>query len=66
MNNLKYKPTIGLEIHSQLNTKSKIFSNEQIKNSSIPNIDTNIITLAHPGTLPSINQKTIFYIIKIN
>jgi len=65
MNNLKYKPTIGLEIHSQLNTKSKIFSNEHIKNSSIPNIDTNIITLAHPGTLPSINQKTIFYIIKI-
>ncbi|MDR2402074.1 MAG: Asp-tRNA(Asn)/Glu-tRNA(Gln) amidotransferase subunit GatB [Cytophagales bacterium] len=58
MNN-NFKPVIGLEIHMQLTTKSKIFSPEKNTFGEFPNTFINPISLAHPGTLPTINKETI-------
>ena len=50
---------IGLEIHVQLNTKSKIFSYDHNDFGNKPNSDVGAITLAHPGTLPMISREVI-------
>lgn len=61
----KYKAVIGLEIHAQLNTKSKMFSSDANGYGNTPNTDISPITLAHPGTMPSINKKAIEYAISM-
>ncbi len=57
--NKKYKTVIGLEIHVQLNTKRKIFTQEGYRYGQPPNTQTSPITLAHPGTMPTLNKKAI-------
>lgn len=54
-----FYPTIGLEIHAQLNTFSKMFSGEKISFGDLPNTNVGEITLALPGTLPSPNLEAI-------
>lgn len=61
----KYKPVIGLEIHAQLLTKSKAYSNDKNEYGSAPNTNVSVITLGHPGTLPKMNKKTIDYAIRM-
>ncbi len=60
-----YVPVIGLEIHAQLSTKTKMFSPEAYEYGSLPNTSVSNITLAHPGTMPSINKKAIEFAIKM-
>lgn len=60
-----YIPTIGLEIHVQLLTQSKIFSREATSYGQPPNTYTSAITLAHPGTMPSLNKQAIDNAIKM-
>ena len=61
----EYQPVIGLEVHIQLNTRSKIFSTEGFSFGSPPNHLLSPITLAHPGALPSINHQAIRHAIKL-
>lgn len=56
-----YKPTIGLEVHIQLATESKIFCSDKNEYGSDPNTNISVISLAHPGTLPKLNRKAIEY-----
>ncbi len=49
----RYKTYVGLELHIQLDTKSKMFAPEACVYGGTPNTYTSTITLAHPGTLPS-------------
>ncbi len=55
----KYEAVIGLEVHIQLNTKSKAFCGDRAGYSTIPNSQVSAISLAHPGTLPRINQAQV-------
>lgn len=55
----KYESVIGLEIHAQLNTKSKLFSSDSTTFGANPNTQISEITLAHPGTLPKTNKHAI-------
>lgn len=48
---------IGLEVHAQLNTQSKVFAPDSTAFGANPNTQVSYITLAHPGTLPFLNQK---------
>lgn len=61
----KYQAVIGLEVHCQLLTQSKAYSSESTEYDNQPNTNLSVITLAHPGTLPKINKKTLEYAIKI-
>lgn len=55
----KYEAVIGLEIHAQLLTESKLFCSDKVAYGSLPNVHAGPITLAHPGTLPKLNKKAV-------
>jgi aspartyl-tRNA(Asn)/glutamyl-tRNA(Gln) amidotransferase subunit B len=55
----KYIAVIGLEVHAQLLTKSKIFNGDAAQFGGAPNTNVDPISLAHPGTLPLLNKKVI-------
>jgi aspartyl-tRNA(Asn)/glutamyl-tRNA(Gln) amidotransferase subunit B len=61
---MKYDVVIGLEIHAQLNTKSKIFSQSSTKFGADSNMQANIVDLALPGTLPVLNKEVVKKAIK--
>lgn len=54
-----YEVVIGLEIHCQLNTQSKIFSSSPTEFGQAPNTQANIVDLALPGVLPVLNKKAV-------
>ena len=51
----KYEVVIGLEVHAQMLTKSKAYSNDINEFGAHPNSNISAITLGHPGTLPKMN-----------
>jgi aspartyl-tRNA(Asn)/glutamyl-tRNA(Gln) amidotransferase subunit B len=61
----KYIVVIGLEVHAQLLTSSKIYSTDSTSFGSPPNTNVSVVTLAHPGTLPLLNKKVVEYAIKM-
>lgn len=61
----KYISVIGLEVHAQLLTKSKIYNSDSTEYGSLPNTNVGVITLAHPGTLPRLNKRVVEYAIKM-
>ena len=61
----KYTVVIGLEVHAQLLTKSKIYSTDSNAFGSSPNTNLSLVTLAHPGTLPLLNKRVVEYAIKM-
>ncbi|SEA24410.1 aspartyl/glutamyl-tRNA(Asn/Gln) amidotransferase subunit B [Arachidicoccus rhizosphaerae] len=61
----KYEAVIGLEIHVQLDTASKLFCADSTKFGAEPNTHISPITLALPGTLPKINKKAIEYAVRL-
>jgi len=61
----KYTAVIGLEVHAQLQTNTKIYNSDSTDFGDLPNTNVGIITLGHPGTLPKLNKKVIEYAIKM-
>lgn len=57
--NSKYELVVGLEVHAQLQTQSKLFCSDPTGFGAAPNTQVSPISLAHPGTLPSMNEKAI-------
>ena len=55
----KYEMVIGLEVHAQLKTKSKIFGREGCEFGHEPNTETGPVTLALPGVLPVLNKECV-------
>lgn len=62
---ISYQPVIGLEIHAQLQTKSKIFASDPVLFGQEPNTLISPISLGHPGTLPFLNKKVVEFAIKM-
>jgi aspartyl-tRNA(Asn)/glutamyl-tRNA(Gln) amidotransferase subunit B len=56
---------IGLEIHVQLSTRTKMFCGCELSFGDEPNIHTCPVCLAHPGVLPVPNEEAILYALKI-
>ena len=61
---LEWEPVIGLEVHVQLNTKSKIFSGSSTNFGAEPNTQACAIDLALPGVLPVLNEEVVSMAIK--
>ena len=61
----KYEVIIGLEVHAQLLTESKLFSGDATAFGAEPNTQVSPITLGHPGTLPMMNEKAISHAVKM-
>lgn len=54
-----YIPTIGIEVHVELKTNTKIFSNSLNGYGQMANSLTNVVDLGYPGTLPTVNKEVI-------
>ncbi|HZG57648.1 Asp-tRNA(Asn)/Glu-tRNA(Gln) amidotransferase subunit GatB [Paenibacillus sp.] len=60
----KYETVIGLEVHVELHTNSKIFCGCSTAFGAPPNTNTCPICLGHPGVLPVLNKRAVEYAIK--
>ncbi|MDF2605854.1 MAG: aspartyl/glutamyl-tRNA amidotransferase subunit [Bacillales bacterium] len=56
---MKFETVIGLEVHVELKTESKIFSASPNEFGAAPNSNTSVIELGYPGVLPVVNEKVI-------
>ncbi|WP_022836712.1 Asp-tRNA(Asn)/Glu-tRNA(Gln) amidotransferase subunit GatB [Salisaeta longa] len=61
----EYEPVIGLEVHCQLRTSSKLFSPEAAQGDGAPNTQVDPVSLGHPGTLPVLNKKAVAYAVRM-
>lgn len=61
---MEFEPVIGLEVHAQLNTKSKIFSPTSTEFGGTPNSHVSPICLGMPGVLPVLNKEVLEYAFK--
>ncbi len=57
--NSGWEVVIGLEIHTQLATKSKIFSGSSTAYGAEPNTQANLVDLGYPGVLPVLNKEVV-------
>jgi len=60
-----YEIVVGLEVHAQLLTNSKLFCGDSAAFGGEPNTHISPITMGHPGTLPKLNKKAITYAVKM-
>jgi aspartyl-tRNA(Asn)/glutamyl-tRNA(Gln) amidotransferase subunit B len=61
----QYEAVIGLEVHAQLATKSKLFCPDATTFGAAPNTHISPVTMGHPGSLPKTNKKAVEFAIKM-
>lgn len=61
---MQWESVIGLEVHLQLATKSKIFSGSPTTFGAEPNTQASAVDLAMPGMLPVLNEQAVYYAVK--
>lgn len=62
---MAYEPVIGLEVHAQLKTRTKIFCGCSTLFGAAPNIHTCPVCLGMPGVLPVLNKKVVDYTLRM-
>ena len=62
---MEYEPVIGLEVHAQLLTKTKIFCGCSTQFGAPPNSHTCPVCLGMPGVLPVLNRTVVEYALKM-
>ena len=60
----KYVMTVGLEVHVELSTKTKIFCSCPTDFGAEPNTQICPICMGHPGTLPTLNRRAVEYAVR--
>lgn len=63
--NITYEAVIGLEVHAQLLTQSKLFCSDGTTFGANPNSQVSPVSLAHPGTLPVMNKAVTELAVKL-
>ena len=61
---VEWETVIGLEIHAQLATRSKIFSGSATAYGAAPNAQANLVDLGYPGVLPVLNREAVRMAVK--
>jgi len=62
---MEFEPVIGLEVHAQLATETKLFCSCHYEYGHDPNTQTCPVCLGNPGVLPVLNQKAVEYAVKM-
>jgi aspartyl-tRNA(Asn)/glutamyl-tRNA(Gln) amidotransferase subunit B len=62
---MEYEVVIGLEVHCQLLTRTKIFAADAVVFGDEPNTHISVITLGYPGTLPRLNRQAVECAVKM-
>ena len=65
MSSQHFETVLGLEVHAELSTKTKIFCDCSTSFGAAPNTQVCPICVAHPGTLPKFNRAVLEYAIKL-
>ncbi|HEX2534623.1 MAG TPA: Asp-tRNA(Asn)/Glu-tRNA(Gln) amidotransferase subunit GatB, partial [Chitinophagaceae bacterium] len=65
MNTDRYEIVVGLEVHAQMLTETKLFCGDSTVFGSAPNTQVSAVSLAHPGTLPRMNEGAIALAIRL-
>lgn len=63
---MEFEPVIGLEIHVELKTKSKMFSNGPVLFGAEPNTLVVPLDMGFPGTMPVVNKGAVIYAIRVS
>lgn len=63
---MNFEPVIGLEIHVELKTKSKMFSNAPVIYGKEPNTLIAPLDIAFPGTMPAVNKEAVIFAIRVS
>ena len=63
---MNYEAVIGLEIHVEMKTKTKMFSSAPVTYGELPNTSTTPVCLAFPGTLPTVNKQAVINAIRVS
>lgn len=61
----RYQLVVGLEVHAQLKTETKIFSSDSNSFGDKPNTNISVISLGHPGTMPKLNKKAVEFAVRM-
>ena len=62
---MNFEAVIGLEIHVQMKTKSKMFSSAPVAFSRDPNTNIAPLDMAFPGTMPVVNKQAVINAIRV-
>ena len=62
---MELEAIIGLEIHVEMKTKTKMFSSSPVTFGETPNTQTTLLDFAFPGTLPSVNKQAVINAIRV-
>ena len=63
---MAFEAIIGLEIHIEMKTKSKMFSASKVTYGELPNTSLSPVDLAFPGTLPTVNKRAVINAIRVS
>ena len=63
---MEFEPIIGLEIHVELKTKSKMFSSAPVNYGEDPNSQVSPLDMAFPGTMPTVNKEGVVFAIRVS
>ncbi len=63
---MEFEAVIGLEIHVEMKTKSKMFSSGPVTFGEDPNTNVNIVDMAFPGVLPQVNKQAVINAIRVS
>ncbi|NLB49643.1 MAG: Asp-tRNA(Asn)/Glu-tRNA(Gln) amidotransferase GatCAB subunit B, partial [Erysipelotrichia bacterium] len=62
---MNFEAIIGLEIHVEMKTKSKMFSSAPVVFGALPNSAVDLTDMAFPGTLPIVNKQAVINAIRV-
>lgn len=65
MTNMNFEAIVGLELHVQMKTKSKMFSSAPVKHGDKPNTNVTPFDMAFPGTMPIVNKQAVINAIRV-
>ena len=62
---MEFEAIIGLELHIEMKTKSKMFSSAPVSFGKEPNTEVDLFDMAFPGTMPSVNKRAVINAIRV-